>query len=82
MLDWHSCQLCYSLEIKILSLLLMVHVYEKLHEINVAYSIITLAEFNISFDTTVFKNERKKDRKRSKVKLKLNYLHLFQLPCA
>ena len=27
MLDWHLCQVCYPLEIKLLSLLLLLHVY-------------------------------------------------------
>ena len=44
MLDWHSCQICYPLEIKILLLLLKRHIRSGL----------TFLEANILNEKTVF----------------------------
>ena len=50
MLDWHSCQICYSLEIKILLLLLLLSISAVNHCWNKQFSLAnSMIFFSLSF---------------------------------
>ena len=40
MLDWHSCQICYHLEIKIFLLLLLLLLFHQIHSVHTVLQLV------------------------------------------